>query len=82
MAYLIDGQHLALGDWVKPGAMAINVGINHILRDGQTRIAGDVRREEMSQAAAITPVPGGVGSMTMARLLENIVYAALRAQAA
>jgi len=62
------------GDWVKPGAVVIDVGINR-LADG--RLVGDVAFAEVSPvAAAITPVPGGVGPMTIACLLENTVLAA------
>jgi len=62
------------GEWVKPGAVVIDVGINR-LPDG--RLVGDVAFAEVSPvAAAITPVPGGVGPMTIACLLENTVLAA------
>ena len=64
------------GDWIKPGATVIDVGINR-LDDG--RLAGDVAFAECAAAAgAITPVPGGVGPMTVACLLENTLTAALR----
>ena len=63
------------GDWVKPGAVVIDVGINR-LPDG--RLAGDVAFDKVApHAAAITPVPGGVGPMTIACLLENTLEAAL-----
>jgi len=66
-------------DWVKPGAVVIDVGINRVQGDdGQARIVGDVAREGMEHAAAITPVPGGVGPMTIACLLSNTVRAAER----
>ena len=69
---------LVRGDWVKPGAVVIDVGINR-LPEG---LVGDVDFEPVSEvAAAITPVPGGVGPMTIACLLENTVIAA-RAQRA
>ena len=62
------------GDWVKPGAIVIDVGINR-LEDGS--LCGDVDTEAVSQAASwITPVPGGVGPMTVATLLENTLLAA------
>lgn len=62
------------GDWIKPGAVVIDVGINR-LPDG--RLCGDVEFEAASQRAAmITPVPGGVGPMTIASLLENTLQAA------
>jgi methylenetetrahydrofolate dehydrogenase (NADP+) / methenyltetrahydrofolate cyclohydrolase len=64
------------GDWVAPGATVIDVGINR-LPDG--RLVGDVAFAECAKVAgAITPVPGGVGPMTIACLLENTVTAALR----
>lgn len=63
------------GDWIKPGAIVIDVGINR-LADG--RLVGDVAyAEALSVAGAITPVPGGVGPMTIACLLENTVTAAI-----
>jgi methylenetetrahydrofolate dehydrogenase (NADP+) / methenyltetrahydrofolate cyclohydrolase len=65
------------GDWLKPGATVIDVGISSIERDGKKRIVGDVAYDEaLSVAGAITPVPGGVGPMTIACLLENTVRAA------
>jgi methylenetetrahydrofolate dehydrogenase (NADP+) / methenyltetrahydrofolate cyclohydrolase len=67
---------LVRGDWVKPGAIVIDVGINRISDDGRSRIVGDVAFDEMAHAAAITPVPGGVGPMTIACLLANSVKAA------
>ncbi|MCH7942788.1 MAG: bifunctional methylenetetrahydrofolate dehydrogenase/methenyltetrahydrofolate cyclohydrolase FolD [Proteobacteria bacterium] len=67
------------GDWIKPGATVIDVGINRIERDGKTRLVGDVAfAEALSVAGAITPVPGGVGPMTIACLLHNTVTAACR----
>jgi methylenetetrahydrofolate dehydrogenase (NADP+)/methenyltetrahydrofolate cyclohydrolase len=68
------------GDWVKPGATVIDVGINRIdTDDGKTRLVGDVAFEEAVEVAgAITPVPGGVGPMTIACLLANTVTAACR----
>ena len=68
------------GDWVKPGATVIDVGINRIeLEDGKTRLVGDVAFDEAAAVAgAITPVPGGVGPMTIACLLANTVTAACR----
>lgn len=67
------------GDWIKPGAIVIDVGINRIPKDdGKTRLVGDVAYEEAAKVAgAITPVPGGVGPMTIACLLRNTVEAAL-----
>ncbi|MCR9213355.1 MAG: bifunctional methylenetetrahydrofolate dehydrogenase/methenyltetrahydrofolate cyclohydrolase FolD [Proteobacteria bacterium] len=68
------------GDWVKPGAAVIDVGINRIEKeDGKTKLVGDVCFSEASEVAgAITPVPGGVGPMTIACLLANTVTAACR----
>jgi methylenetetrahydrofolate dehydrogenase (NADP+) / methenyltetrahydrofolate cyclohydrolase len=65
-------------DWIKPGATVIDVGINRIPRDdGKTRLVGDVAYTEVSEVAgAITPVPGGVGQMTVACLLVNTLRAA------
>lgn len=71
---------LVKGDWIKPGATVIDVGINRITTvDGKTRLIGDVEYEEAARhAAAITPVPGGVGPMTIAVLLKNTITAACR----
>ena len=72
------------GDWIKPGATLIDVGINRIPApekgDGKTRLVGDVDFESAKEVAgAITPVPGGVGPMTIACLLANTVTACCRA---
>ena len=64
---------LVRGHWVKAGAVVIDVGIN---RDDSGRIVGDAAADEMDHARAITPVPGGVGPMTIACLLRNTVQAA------
>jgi methylenetetrahydrofolate dehydrogenase (NADP+)/methenyltetrahydrofolate cyclohydrolase len=65
------------GDWLKPGAAVIDVGISRIERDGRKRLVGDVAfAEAVEVAGAITPVPGGVGPMTIACLLANTVRAA------
>jgi methylenetetrahydrofolate dehydrogenase (NADP+)/methenyltetrahydrofolate cyclohydrolase len=65
-------------DWVKPGAVVIDVGINRVpAADGKSRIVGDVAFAEVAEVAgAITPVPGGVGPMTIACLLANTLRAA------
>jgi methylenetetrahydrofolate dehydrogenase (NADP+)/methenyltetrahydrofolate cyclohydrolase len=64
-------------DWIKPGATVIDVGINRIDVGGKSKIVGDVAFEEAKEVAgAITPVPGGVGPMTIACLLSNTLYAA------
>jgi methylenetetrahydrofolate dehydrogenase (NADP+)/methenyltetrahydrofolate cyclohydrolase len=68
------------GDWIKPGAIVIDVGINRVAADGKTRIVGDVAFAEACQVAgAITPVPGGVGPMTIACLMLNTLRAACMA---
>jgi methylenetetrahydrofolate dehydrogenase (NADP+)/methenyltetrahydrofolate cyclohydrolase len=74
------------GDWIKPGAAVIDVGINRVPFDdpikaaaGRTKVVGDVNFKEASKVAGwITPVPGGVGLMTVAVLLQNTVTAARR----
>ena len=67
------------GDWVKPGAAVIDVGINRIERDGKNKLVGDVDYASCEAVAgAITPVPGGVGPMTIACLLKNTVQQAAR----
>jgi methylenetetrahydrofolate dehydrogenase (NADP+)/methenyltetrahydrofolate cyclohydrolase len=73
--------HFVRGDWIKPGAVVIDVGINRIAGpDGKGRLVGDVAFAEAREvAAAITPVPGGVGPMTIACLLRNTVVAAAAA---
>ncbi|MHC1729129.1 MAG: bifunctional 5,10-methylenetetrahydrofolate dehydrogenase/5,10-methenyltetrahydrofolate cyclohydrolase [Syntrophobacteraceae bacterium] len=66
------------GDWVKPGAVVIDVGVNEVGKtaDGKRLLKGDVAFEEASQrASAITPVPGGVGPMTITMLMKNTVKA-------
>ncbi|MGD9786217.1 MAG: bifunctional methylenetetrahydrofolate dehydrogenase/methenyltetrahydrofolate cyclohydrolase FolD [Hyphomicrobiaceae bacterium] len=67
------------GDWIKPGATVIDVGINRVPKgDGKTKLVGDCEYESCAKVAgAITPVPGGVGPMTIACLLRNTVEAAL-----
>ena len=68
------------GDWMKPGVTVIDVGINRVVRDGKTRLVGDVDFASASAVAgAITPVPGGVGPMTIACLLANTLTACCRA---
>jgi methylenetetrahydrofolate dehydrogenase (NADP+)/methenyltetrahydrofolate cyclohydrolase len=69
------------GDWIKPGATVIDVGVNRIERDGERRLVGDVAfAEALEVAAAITPVPGGVGPMTVTCLLRNTLIAAANQQ--
>jgi methylenetetrahydrofolate dehydrogenase (NADP+) / methenyltetrahydrofolate cyclohydrolase len=68
---------LVRGDWVKPGAIVIDVGITRVeLEDKRTRLVGDCAFDELDHAGAITPVPGGVGPMTIACLLSNTMKAA------
>jgi methylenetetrahydrofolate dehydrogenase (NADP+)/methenyltetrahydrofolate cyclohydrolase len=69
---------LVRGDWIKPGATVIDVGINRVdAGGGKSRLVGDVAFDEAKAVAgAITPVPGGVGPMTIACLLRNTVTAA------
>ena len=66
-------------DWIKPGAVLIDVGINRVAVEGEdrTRLTGDIDYEAASAVAgAITPVPGGVGPMTIAMLMSNTLRAA------
>ena len=74
----IGRPEMIRGDWIKPGATVIDVGINRVPSDGgKTRIVGDVAyAEAMQVAGAVTPVPGGVGPMTIACLLLNTLRAA------
>lgn len=79
----VGRPHMVKADWVKPGATVIDVGINRVPApekgEGGTRITGDVDYRECSEVAgAITPVPGGVGPMTIAMLMANTVVAACR----
>ncbi|RJY09856.1 bifunctional methylenetetrahydrofolate dehydrogenase/methenyltetrahydrofolate cyclohydrolase FolD [Aurantiacibacter aquimixticola] len=68
---------LVRGHWVKDGAVLIDVGITRIEgEDGKTKLVGDIAFDEVQHAAAVTPVPGGVGPMTIACLLSNTVKAA------
>ena len=79
LVYAAVGQpEMVRGDWIKPGATVIDVGINRLPGpDGKTRLVGDVAFAEALQVAgAITPVPGGVGQMTVACLLVNTLHAA------
>ena len=65
------------GDWIRPGATVIDIGINRVTTGGKSRIVGDVNfAEALPVAGAITPVPGGVGPMTIACLLLNTLRAA------
>lgn len=76
----VGRPEMVKGDWIKPGATVIDVGINRIERDGKMRLVGDVDFALASSVAgAITPVPGGVGPMTIACLLANTLTACCRA---
>ncbi|WP_085907865.1 bifunctional methylenetetrahydrofolate dehydrogenase/methenyltetrahydrofolate cyclohydrolase FolD [Kiloniella majae] len=75
----VGRPEMVKGDWIKPGATVIDVGINRIEVDGKNKLVGDVATAEaMEHAGAITPVPGGVGPMTIACLLANTLTAASR----
>src|SRR6476661_2792593 len=76
----VGRAEMVRGEWIKPGATVIDVGINRLpTDDGKGRLVGDVAFEEASQvASAITPVPGGVGPMTIAMLMRNTLVAAHR----
>ena len=79
LVYAAVGKaEMVRGDWIKQGATVIDIGINRLAAaDGKTRLVGDVSFAEASQVAgAITPVPGGVGQMTVACLLVNTLRAA------
>ncbi|RBP12888.1 methylenetetrahydrofolate dehydrogenase (NADP+)/methenyltetrahydrofolate cyclohydrolase [Roseiarcus fermentans] len=83
----VGQPEMVRGDWVKPGAIVIDVGINRVAGEGldasgkpKTRLVGDVAYAEAAEVAgAITPVPGGVGRMTVAMLMANTLEAARRA---
>ena len=76
----IGQPQMVRGDWIKKGATVIDVGINRIAgEEGKTKLVGDVAFDEaVTVAGAITPVPGGVGPMTIACLLQNTFTAACR----
>jgi methylenetetrahydrofolate dehydrogenase (NADP+) / methenyltetrahydrofolate cyclohydrolase len=77
----VGRAEMVKADWIKPGATVIDVGINRVpaAEEGKTRLVGDVDYAGVSEvAAAITPVPGGVGPMTIAVLLRNALVAAHR----
>ena len=76
----VGRPEMITGDMVKPGATVIDVGINRIERDGKGKLVGDVHFDSAKEVAgAITPVPGGVGPMTIACLLANTLTACCRA---
>src|SRR5262249_29383485 len=76
----VGRAEMVKGFWIKPGATVIDVGINRVVgADGMPKLVGDVAfAEAQAAASAITPVPGGVGPMTIACLLRNTVIAACR----
>jgi methylenetetrahydrofolate dehydrogenase (NADP+) / methenyltetrahydrofolate cyclohydrolase len=76
----VGKKEMIRGDWIKPGAVVIDVGTNRVtLPDGKTKLHGDVAFAEAREVAgAISPVPGGVGPMTIAMLLANTLEAATR----
>jgi methylenetetrahydrofolate dehydrogenase (NADP+)/methenyltetrahydrofolate cyclohydrolase len=76
----VGRPEMVRGDWIKPGAVVIDVGINRVPPDdGKGRLVGDVAFDEAVEVAgAITPVPGGVGPMTIAMLMRNTLVAAHR----
>jgi methylenetetrahydrofolate dehydrogenase (NADP+)/methenyltetrahydrofolate cyclohydrolase len=76
-------EEIIRGEWIKPGAVVVDVGINRVLAsDGKYKLVGDVCFSEAEQiASAITPVPGGVGPMTIACLLHNTLEVTCRQNA-
>jgi methylenetetrahydrofolate dehydrogenase (NADP+) / methenyltetrahydrofolate cyclohydrolase len=80
----VGRPHMVRGDWIKPGAVVIDVGTSRVdAPDGKTKLVGDVAFDEARQVAgAISPVPGGVGPLTIAMLLANTLEAARRREAA
>jgi methylenetetrahydrofolate dehydrogenase (NADP+)/methenyltetrahydrofolate cyclohydrolase len=76
----VGRPEMVRGDWLKPGVVVIDVGINRVpTDDGKGRLVGDVAFDEAADVAgAITPVPGGVGPMTIAMLMRNTLVAARR----
>jgi methylenetetrahydrofolate dehydrogenase (NADP+)/methenyltetrahydrofolate cyclohydrolase len=79
----VGRPEMVKADWVKPGALVIDVGINRVPApergDGKTKLVGDVAFEECAKVASvITPVPGGVGPMTIAMLMANTIITAYR----
>jgi methylenetetrahydrofolate dehydrogenase (NADP+)/methenyltetrahydrofolate cyclohydrolase len=86
----VGRPEMVRGDWIKPGAIVIDVGVNRVAGQGldaagkpKTRLVGDVAfAEAAARAGAITPVPGGVGRMTVAMLMANTLIAACRAAGA
>ncbi|MEL6898335.1 MAG: bifunctional 5,10-methylenetetrahydrofolate dehydrogenase/5,10-methenyltetrahydrofolate cyclohydrolase, partial [Planctomycetota bacterium] len=72
----VGRPHFITADMLKPGCVVVDVGINRIEENGDSRLVGDVEYDAASKvASAITPVPGGVGPLTIAMLLRNTVRA-------
>jgi methylenetetrahydrofolate dehydrogenase (NADP+)/methenyltetrahydrofolate cyclohydrolase len=75
----VGRAEMVRGDWIRPGATVLDVGINRVPGDGKPRLVGDVAfAEARTVAGAITPVPGGIGPMTIACLLANTLTACCR----
>ena len=75
----VGAAEMIRGDWIKPGATVIDVGTSRVIRDGEKRLVGDVEFASAAERArAITPVPGGVGPMTIMCLMHNTMLAAFR----
>ncbi len=75
----VGQPEMVRGSWIKPGATVIDVGINRVDRNGKSALVGDVEFDIASRrASAITPVPGGVGPMTIMCLIHNTLVAAYR----
>ena len=79
----VGKAHLITPEMIRPGAVVVDVGVNRVgqTKSGKARLAGDVHPAVAEVAAALTPVPGGVGPMTVAQLIMNTVVAAERLQA-
>jgi methylenetetrahydrofolate dehydrogenase (NADP+)/methenyltetrahydrofolate cyclohydrolase len=77
----VGQPEMVKASWIKPGATVIDVGINAVERDGKRKLVGDVDFQSVSSVAgSISPVPGGVGPMTIACLLKNTLKAAILQQ--
>ena len=76
----VGRAEMVRGDWIKPGATVIDVGINRVpTAEGKARLVGDIAYDEVAGVAgAISPVPGGVGPLTIAMLMRNTLVAAHR----
>ena len=75
----VGRPEMVMPDWVKPGAVVVDVGINRVdddTREREWRLAGDVHPDVANTASLLSPVPGGVGPMTVAMLMANTVTSA------